>query len=226
MSFIQSAKLVKTTGEPLRALYELDVALQGMAAERYENTTLSQSEVEQKVRMLAKAKLLRARWMRESERFDSGVVLKELTDLAKMHSEYVKARSYRFVDFDGQPAWRVHISMQVISRMNFIPICRGLIRKPGVSYMDPINYVANQSNRRGQIMVIFTVKQYARSLRFGSKYTYQTIPRLLTLWLDMGEDNTLSSSDTFAQVNKEIDSAIKHTPIYKVNNYLLEIHHF
>lgn len=65
-------------------------------------------------------------------------------------------------------------------------------------------------------MVVFIVKQYARSLRFGSKYTYQTIPRLLTHWLDMAEDNSLSSSDTFAQVNKEVDSAIKHTPVYKV----------
>ena len=65
-------------------------------------------------------------------------------------------------------------------------------------------------------MVIFTVKHYARSLRFGSKYTYQTVPRILTLWLDMGEDQSLSSTDTFALINKEIDSAIRHTPVYKV----------
>ena len=65
-------------------------------------------------------------------------------------------------------------------------------------------------------MVLFTVKQYARSLRFGSKYTYETIPRLLTLWLDMGEDAVLSNGDTFPQINREMDNAIKHTPVYKV----------
>ena len=65
-------------------------------------------------------------------------------------------------------------------------------------------------------MVLFTVKQYARSLRFGSKYTYETIPRLLTLWLDMGEDAVLSNGETFPQINREMDNAIKHTPVYKV----------
>jgi hypothetical protein len=28
-------------------------------------------------------------------------------------------------------------------------------------------------------------ENYAKSLEFGTKYTYQTLPRLLTLWLDI-----------------------------------------
>lgn len=91
LSFIQSAKLVKATGEPLRALSELDVALQSLVSERKVDLTLTQSEAHLRDRMIAKAKLLRARWMRESERYDSGVVLKEFTELAKANPEYVYA---------------------------------------------------------------------------------------------------------------------------------------
>ena len=32
-----------------------------------------------------------------------------------------------------------------------------------------------------------TIKCYARTLQAGSKYVYQTLPRMLTLWLDLGE---------------------------------------
>ena len=96
MSFVQSAKLVKATGEPLRALYELDIALQNIPQDQHEVPSLSQSEVEEKDRVLAKAKLLRVRWMRESERFDSSTVLKDFSELSRTYSRYVFL-SYRWL---------------------------------------------------------------------------------------------------------------------------------
>lgn len=66
-------------------------------------------------------------------------------------------------------------------------------------------------------MNLFTIRSYIMSLRLGSKYAYQTIPRLLTLWLDMGEDEKLSQNDIFLQTNTEIQSAISHIPKYKVS---------
>jgi len=36
------------------------------------------------------------------------------------------------------------------------------------------------------------VRQYGNSLLNGSKYLYQTLPRMLTLWLDLGESGELS----------------------------------
>lgn len=65
-------------------------------------------------------------------------------------------------------------------------------------------------------MNLFTIRSYVMALRLGSKYAYQTIPRLLTLWLDMGEDDKLSQNDIFANVNTEIQNAIIHIPQYKV----------
>lgn len=33
----------------------------------------------------------------------------------------------------------------------------------------------------------FTVENYAQALRYGTKNIYQTMPRMLTLWLDLGD---------------------------------------
>ena len=65
-------------------------------------------------------------------------------------------------------------------------------------------------------MNLYTVKSYVNANKLGSKYTYQTIPRLLSLWLDMGEDETFASCDQFGKINDEIQRAIARTPVYKV----------
>jgi serine/threonine-protein kinase ATR len=36
-----------------------------------------------------------------------------------------------------------------------------------------------------------TCAQYLAALKCGTKYIYQTMPRMLTLWLDMGESKDL-----------------------------------
>lgn len=41
---------------------------------------------------------------------------------------------------------------------------------------------------------------YALSLEYGSKYIYQTMPRLLTLWLDLGEDKAILLADQEGRV--------------------------
>ena len=88
-------------------------------------------------------------------------------------------------------------------------------------------------------MNVFTVKAYVTAIRLGSKYAYQTIPRILTLWLDMGErvdksfvplpkakgrqgDKTqrTGSADNFTQMNETIRQAISNTPVYKVSQWL------
>ena len=65
-------------------------------------------------------------------------------------------------------------------------------------------------------MNLYTVRAYSTATRNGTKYIYQTIPRLLTLWLDMGEDPYLSQTETFKSINSEVELAIESTPVYKV----------
>jgi serine/threonine-protein kinase ATR len=68
---------------------------------------------------------------------------------------------------------------------------------------------------RGQRMNLYTVRFFAKAIRYGNKYVYQTVPRLLTLWLDMGESH--AASDVFKKLNDAVSRAIKDTPTYKVS---------
>jgi serine/threonine-protein kinase ATR len=47
--------------------------------------------------------------------------------------------------------------------------------------------VSTLTNPRYVNHVNVVVRQYGNSLLNGSKYLYQTLPRMLTLWLDLGE---------------------------------------
>jgi hypothetical protein len=63
----------------------------------------------------------------------------------------------------------------------------------------------------------WTIKSFVKAIRLGSKYVYQTVPRLLTLWLDLGENEKMASQDIYAKINDLVDKTIKSTPMYKVN---------
>jgi hypothetical protein len=69
---------------------------------------------------------------------------------------------------------------------------------------------------RGLKMNLYTVRFFAKAIKFGSKYVYQTVPRLLTIWLDLGENGTLAGNEAFKKLNEAVAKAIKETPIYKV----------
>ena len=65
-------------------------------------------------------------------------------------------------------------------------------------------------------MILYTVRSFARAIRAGSKYVFQTVPRLLTIWLDFGEDKAASGTDVFKKINDTVAKAIKEAPVYKV----------
>lgn len=65
-------------------------------------------------------------------------------------------------------------------------------------------------------MNLHTVKCFAKAIIHGSKYVYQTVPRLLTIWLDMGENAATVNVDTFKKLNSTVANAIKLAPAYKV----------
>jgi len=65
-------------------------------------------------------------------------------------------------------------------------------------------------------MLLYTVRSFARAIKAGSKYVFQTVPRLLTIWLDFGEDKVVSGTDVFKKINDIIAKVIKEAPVYKV----------
>ncbi|KAF8331537.1 hypothetical protein F5887DRAFT_1286899 [Amanita rubescens] len=68
---------------------------------------------------------------------------------------------------------------------------------------------------RGLKMNQSTVKSYAKAIKAGSKYVYQTVPRILTIWLDLAEDEEANKRDQFKKLNEIVFKAIRELPAYK-----------
>jgi len=66
-----------------------------------------------------------------------------------------------------------------------------------------------------------TVRAFSRSIMHGSKFVYQTIPRMLTIWLDLGEDARVVATDSFKKITEFMANAIQSAPAYKVHLFLL-----
>jgi serine/threonine-protein kinase ATR len=67
-------------------------------------------------------------------------------------------------------------------------------------------------------MSVQTVKNFIKAIRFGSKFVYQTVPRLITLWLDAGEEPLVKDTEWADKINKDVSSSLKHIPVYKVQS--------
>lgn len=65
-------------------------------------------------------------------------------------------------------------------------------------------------------MNLQTVHAYAKATRYGSKYIYETVPRMLTIWLDLGDHPTISKNDIYRRLNGEVERSLKTVPAWKV----------
>jgi serine/threonine-protein kinase ATR len=79
-----------------------------------------------------------------------------------------------------------------------------------------ISYLFMFTMNSGLRMRLSTVRCFTKAMKYGSKFIYQTVPRLLTIWLDMGEDSTVRSDEGFTKINAEISRAINGVPAFKV----------
>ncbi|OBZ70466.1 Serine/threonine-protein kinase atr [Grifola frondosa] len=180
-SFMEFARLTKVRGEPLRALQELESAIScSTMVEDNSGIIDLTSDVDDR-KMKAKAQLLRARWMNDSDRFEVGPILKAFQVAAELYPKW-ESSQFHLGQFQDECFKSLTIEDQ---------------------------------RDRGTRMNLQTVRFFAKAAKYGSKYVYQTIPRLLTLWLDMGEDIRLSQTLIFDKLNKEVSRAIKVVPVYK-----------
>ncbi|KAF8076761.1 hypothetical protein FPV67DRAFT_1472577 [Lyophyllum atratum] len=181
-SFVESAKLVKVMGEPLRAVQELEnsMRLLGMLEDSPNIVDLTLDDDESK-NMKAKAQVLRARWMNESDRFDMNPIFKTFQSATELRPDWESCHFHlgRFHDECFK------------------------------------NLSHAEQGSRGMKMNLYTVRSFAKAIKFGSKYVYQTVPRLLTIWLDLGEDKTSAGTDVFKKLNDIVAKAIKESPVYK-----------
>lgn len=135
---IESAKLIKATDEPLRALKELEnsMKLTGLL-ETSEIVDLTADE--ETTRMKAKvfqliahsrhqinslqAHILRARWMNESQRYDTSIIYKMFQLVTELDKKLVVFASACPLLMRVYPVPRVHISTWVSSTTNASKAC-------------------------------------------------------------------------------------------------------
>ncbi|KAG9097745.1 serine/threonine-protein kinase M1 [Ceratobasidium sp. 370] len=199
-SFVQGCKLTKTLGEPLRALQELTHSIQNIPNLVLDLTDSNASDTDPPP--MAKALLLRARWMHEAGRYDGNNVIQGFLKASQSAPEQLIILSW-----EG-PHFRL-----------------GQYYDECFKQMDAKNQAS-----RGPATNVFTCRNYVEAMRHGSKYIFQTMPRLLTIWLDMAqtefivglEQNKLQAppphSDNILKAYKEI-SAIMVDAISKLNAY-------
>ncbi|KAJ3516810.1 hypothetical protein NLJ89_g892 [Agrocybe chaxingu] len=68
---------------------------------------------------------------------------------------------------------------------------------------------------RGLKMNFWTVRSFSRAIMHGSKYVYRTVPRLLTIWLDMGENKTSCQDDNFKKMTDNVSRCFQEAPVFK-----------
>ncbi|KAF7326051.1 hypothetical protein MKEN_00456000 [Mycena kentingensis (nom. inval.)] len=184
-AFLESAKLVKATGEPLAALQELEKSMRllGLIESKVKGKpeVLDLEESEESKRMKSKAQVLRARWMNESERFETSVIFDVFYESTEMQADWESCHFHlgRFHDECNK------------------------------------NLSKEDQASRGLRMSFSTVKSFARAIRNGSKYVYQTVPRLLTIWLDLGENAKNVQVETLRKLNEVVSKVIRDAPVYK-----------
>ena len=65
-----------------------------------------------------------------------------------------------------------------------------------------------------------TIVNYGRAASIGSKYVYETIPRMLTLWLDLVEKPKAKSHPYWTRIENAIAEAVVDVPAYKARSPL------
>ena len=65
-------------------------------------------------------------------------------------------------------------------------------------------------------MNMYTVRAFSKAVMHGSKFVYQTVPRLLTIWLDLGENKVTAQHEVFKKMTENIAKSIREAPVYKV----------
>ncbi|TFK25977.1 atypical/PIKK/ATR protein kinase [Coprinopsis marcescibilis] len=187
--FIESARLVKVSGEPLKALHELESYMNSLGLMK-NSLAIDPAVDEESANMRAKLHLLRSRWICESERYDVATVL-EAFKLATELDKKWESSYFHFGNFYDSRAKELRHQTKDSLKAKEIHVARGLK------------------------MNLLTIRNYARAVRYGTKYIYQTVPRLLTLWLDNGEDPVYCGTDQFNKMNDVVASAIRDVPAYK-----------
>ncbi|GAA5943874.1 protein kinase MEC1 [Sporobolomyces koalae] len=163
-AYYQSAKLLKASGQTYKAIQELDNRLKPILANFNRDDPDSSLVIAGRsgVTPLAKAALRRARWMLEAGRVEQNAAIALFKDAGALSAEWESPLYYLGRYWD---------QLADAERPPADTAQKGT----------PVVHLRNGTFRTE------VVRLYAEALRHGTKYIYQALPRMLTIWLEMSE---------------------------------------
>ncbi|KAI0638446.1 hypothetical protein C8Q77DRAFT_1046895 [Trametes polyzona] len=185
-SFVENAKLVRVREDPLRALQELEKA------------------------MRLSGFLPSERSQRQDDMIDLTVDQDEIRMRAKIHVLRARYMDHSDRFEDSRVCREFRRATEMWPKWESGQFHLGQFQDDCFKALPPAD-----KKSRGMKMNFQTVRCFVRAIRYGSKYIYQTVPRILTIWLDLAEDNGTNSTDIFNKINDEVSRAIKQAPVYK-----------
>ncbi|KAL3418858.1 protein kinase Rad3 (phosphatidylinositol 3) [Phlyctema vagabunda] len=169
---IEHARLLWKEGHPRKAIQSLQGAIDSNAFISHNKnidvmtSVIGVEQTNEQNLLTARAHLLLAKWLDSAGQTHSLALRAQYQTAAKTHHNWEKGHYYL-----GR-----HYNKLLQSEKALPP------ESQAESYL------------RGETARL-VIENYLRALSFGTKYIYQTLPRILTLWLDLG-----------AQVNQPLDS--------------------
>lgn len=161
---IEHSRLLWREGNHRKAIQSLEGAIGANAfrshdyVEADESLTINNPGLQQQQNLLkARAHLLLAKWIDKAGQTQSDVIVHQYNRAAEFHNRWEKGHYYL-----GK-----HYNKLLESEK---------AKPPGKQAQ---TYIQGETAK-------LVIENYLRSLAFGAKYIYQTMPRILTLWLDLG----------------------------------------
>ncbi|SCV68802.1 BQ2448_923 [Microbotryum intermedium] len=216
-TFLQSAKLLMASDQSYRAIQEIDNGLRAAMGPPSEGPGQPHASPLAPVTgespgPLAKAVLRRARWMHEAGRLESDEILTLYRDAEKLAPEWESPPYYlgRYLDQFCET------SLLVLGNSR---------KKPNL-----VTELCHTLDYRVRV-----VEMFIQALCRGTKFIYQAMPRMLTIWLEIGDakpvidvvnqrredprvelrGNLFDLHNAFISLDKLINKAITKLPAYQ-----------
>ena len=198
---LEQAKLLWAEDRPHRAVLEIEEALK------------DQDAVAAHPEHAAKAVLKLARWATVTGQKQKTEILKLYSSVIHDYKSWEKSHFHvaRYMDEWMKDATKREMARD--SGMNVLPA----VRRKGICVDDEeaLDYLTE------------TVKEYGLSIKFGHRHIYESLPRMLTLWFDIGDRvheadtdgsdarSTAKLRKVFGEVLYAINTFSDQLPLYK-----------
>ena len=166
---IEHSRLLWREGSHRKAIQSLQGAIAANAFRSHDyteadqsNATSNQGRQHQQNLLKAKAHLLLAKWIDRAGQTQSDVIIHQYKKAVDFHSRWERGHYYLGKHYN-----------KLLESEKALPLAK-----------QAQTFITGETAK-------LVVENYLRSLAFGAKYIYQTMPRILTLWLDLGTEGEL-----------------------------------